>query len=297
MRRVLKKNWDLYLLLLPAIGLTLLFRYVPIYGALIAFKDFNIFQGFASSPWVGFSNFQRVFSDDAFYGALGNTLIISMLKLLIVFPMPVLLALLMNEVGSKWFKRTIQTTVYLPHFLSWAIVYGIFYALLKLDGPINQMLYGLGFQKTAFFVNAKTFRGLLVVSDLWKTMGWGSIIYLAAITAIDPALYESAMLDGANRLQRIRYITLPSIASTIVVMLVLRLGSLLNAGLEQILIMYNPAVYAVADVIDTYVYRTGIGQQDYSYASAVGLFNSVVNCILVIGSNAYCKRRYDRSLW
>jgi len=290
-------NWDLYILLLPGILLTILFKYVPIYGIIIAFKDFKIFDGFWGSPWVGLKHFNRVFSDSYFYLVLWNSFIISVYKLVWIFPMPIILSILLNEVRNIYFKRTIQTVVYLPHFLSWAVVYGIFYALLSNDGPFNDILAMLGMKRIPFFVTPRVFRGVLVATDAWKSVGWGTIIYLAALTSIDPELYDSSKIDGANKFQQVIYITLPGIMSTVIVMLVLRLSSLLNAGFEQIFIMYNPTVYNVADVIDTYVYRTGLGRQEFSYASAVGLFNSVVSFILIILSNALARRYSGRSIW
>lgn len=291
------KHWDLYLLLLPGMILTFIFRYLPIGGLVIAFQKFDIFSGYLNSPWVGLDNFRRAFSDPYIYKVFGNTLIISIYKLLFVFPLPIILAILINEMRHVVFKRTIQTLVYLPHFLSWSIVYGIFFAIMAMDGPVNDFLALLGLPRTAFFVSSGAFRSLLVGADAWKTVGWSAIVYLAALTAIDPALYEAAQMDGAGKWSQIWNITLPGLSSTIMLMLVLRLGTILNAGFEQILIFYNPTVYNVADVIDTYMYRTGLGQMEFSYAAAVGLFNSVICLILVLGSNYISKKKFDSSIW
>jgi putative aldouronate transport system permease protein len=295
--KYLRLNWELYLLLLPGTLLVLVFKYIPMGGLAMAFQDFDIFEGFGGSRLVGFGNFVRVFGDEYFYTVFLNSLIISLLKLVWVFPLPILLAIMLNEVRNLRYKKTVQTLVYLPHFLSWSIVYGIFYALLSFDGPFNSVMSSVGLDRIPFFIDARFFRSVLVGSDAWKTVGWGTIIYLSALTAIDQELYQAAKTDGANKLQQIFHITLPGILSTVVVMLVLRLGSLLNAGLDQIFIMYNPTVYNVADIIDTYVYRKGLGQMEYSYGAAVGLFNSVISFTLVMASNYAAKKKFGRSMW
>lgn len=298
LRSVLKSDGDLYLLMLPAIVLVLIFGYIPILSGLtMAFQEFDIMDGFFGSPWVGLAQFERVFTDSYFYRVLWNSFIISVMKLVITFPLPILLAILIDQLRNILFKRTIQTLIYLPHFLSWSIVYGIFLAILGYDGPVNQFLALFGLEKIPFFVTPSVFRGVLVTSEAWKEVGWGTIIYLSALTAIDPGLYDAAKIDGASKINQILHVTLPELVPTIMVMLVLRLGGLLSAGFEQILIMYNPSVYDVADVIDTYVYRSGIGQLEFSYGAAVGLFNSVVSFALVITSNLIAKKKFGRSIW
>ena len=298
LRSVLKSDGDLYLLMLPAIVLVLIFGYIPILSGLtMAFQEFDIMDGFFGSPWVGLAQFDRVFTDSNFYLVLWNSFIISVMKLVITFPLPILLAILIDQLRNILFKRTIQTLIYLPHFLSWSIVYGIFLAILGYDGPVNQFLALFGLEKIPFFVTPSVFRGVLVTSEAWKEVGWGTIIYLSALTAIDPGLYDAAKIDGASKINQILHVTLPELVPTIMVMLVLRLGGLLSAGFEQILIMYNPSVYDVADVIDTYVYRSGIGQLEFSYGAAVGLFNSVVSFALVITSNLIAKKKFGRSIW
>lgn len=297
LRQYMRTHSDLYVLLLPGILLTLLFKYVPMYGLVIAFQDFNIFKGFSGSPFVGLTHFRKLFTDSYFYTALKNSFIISFYKLVFTFPLPIILAIMIFEARNKVFKRTVQTLVYLPHFLSWAVVYGIFYSILSLNGIWNDFTDFLGLGRVSYFITPSVFRGVLVLTDAWKEMGWGCIIYLAALTSIDPSLYEAARIDGAGKIQQIMHVTLPGIMSTIVIMLVLRLGSLLSAGFDQIFIMYNPTVYDVADIIDTYVYRQGIGQMNYSYSSAVGLFNSVVSMVLVLSSNAVAKRCFGYSMW
>lgn len=298
LRSVLKSDGDLYLLMLPAIVLVLIFGYIPILSGLtMAFQEFDIMDGFFGSPWVGLAQFERVFTDSYFYRVLWNSFIISVMKLVITFPLPILLAILIDQLRNILFKRTIQTLIYLPHFLSWSIVYGIFLAILGYDGPVNQFLALFGLEKIPFFVTPSVFRGVLVTSEAWKEVGWGTIIYLSALTAIDPGLYDAAKIDGASKINQILHVTLPELVPTIMVMLVLRLGGLLSAGFEQIMIMYNPSVYDVADVIDTYVYRSGIGQLEFSYGAAVGLFNSVVSFALVITSNLIAKKKFGRSIW
>lgn len=298
LQSVLKSDGDLYLLMLPAVVLVLIFGYIPIVsGLLMAFQEFDIMDGYFGSAWVGLAQFERVFSDSYFYLVLWNSFIISVMKLVITFPLPILLAILIDQLRNVLFKRTVQTLIYLPHFLSWSIVYGIFLAILGYDGPVNQFFALFGLEKIPFFVTPSVFRGVLVTSEAWKEVGWGTIIYLSALTAIDPGLYDAAKIDGASKINQILHVTLPELVPTIMVMLVLRLGGLLSAGFEQILIMYNPSVYDVADVIDTYVYRSGIGQLEFSYGAAVGMFNSVVSFALVITSNLIAKKKFGRSIW
>lgn len=295
--RYLRIHWQMYLLLLPAVAATLLFKYVPMGGLIIAFQDFNIFDGIQESPFVGLKHFQKLFTDRYFYTTLRNSLIISVYKLVFIFPLPILLAISLNEVRFAPYKRAVQTMAYLPHFLSWSIVYGIFYTLLTMNGPVNDIREFLGMSRIPYFVTPSVFRSVLVFTDGWKSVGWGCIVYLAALTAIDPQQYEAARIDGASKFRQIWHITLPGIRSTVVIMLILRLGSLISAGFEQVFIMYNPTVYNVADILDTYVYRTGLGQQNFSYASAVGLFNSVVSLVLVLSSNWAAKHWFGHSMW
>lgn len=295
--RYIRSNWDLYLLLLPGVVLTFIFRYVPMYGLVISFEDYDIFEGFTASPYVGLQHFMKCFGEPYFYKTLWNSFIISFYKFVFTFPLPILLAIMIFEVHNKAFKRIVQTLVYLPHFLSWAIVYGLFYSILSLDGVFNDFRAFIGLNRVAYFITPSVFRGMLVFTDAWKGTGWGCIIYLAALTSIDTALYEAARIDGAGKLQQIIHVTLPGIVPTIVITLILRLGSILGAGFDQIFIMYNPTVYDVADIIDTYVYRQGIGQMNYSYSAAVGLFNSVVSMILVLSSNRIAGKWFGYSMW
>lgn len=296
-RKGLAHYWEYYVLLIPAVVFIILFQYVPLYGLQIAFKDFNIFVGIKDSPWVGLDHFRRVFSDPNFYRVLRNTLIISFYKLVFLFPLPIILAILLNEVKNRVFQRSIQTIVYLPHFLSWVIVSGLFVSILGTDGVVNQAIAPFVDRPIRFLMDCRWFRSVLVFTEGWKGVGWSAIVYLAAITSIDPQLYEAAIVDGANKFKRIWYITLPGISPTIILLLILNIGSLLDAGFQQILVMYNPMVYSVADIIGTYVYRVGLGQMNFSYGSAVGLFNSVVAFVLIVSGNYVAKKLVGRSIW
>ncbi|WP_409346373.1 ABC transporter permease [Paenibacillus sp. MBLB4367] len=294
----IRKDWDLYLALVPGILFLLLFKYTPMYGIVIAFKDFNIFDGMAASPWVGMDNFKRLFTTPDFAMVFKNTLIISLYKIVFLFPLPIVIAILMNELKNMIFKRTIQTIIYLPHFLSWVIVSGLFLDLLSVNGGlINRMIVALGGEPIAFFLNNEVFRSVLITSAGWKEVGWSAIVYLAGLSGIDPQLYEAAKMDGANKWKQIWHITLPGLLPIITLMFILRLGHILEAGSDQILVMYNPTVYKVSDVIGTYVYRIGLGEQDYSFSTAVGLFESVIAFVLIIGGNYLCRRFLNRSIW
>ena len=288
----------LYLFLLPAVVLVVIFCYIPIGGLVIAFQDFNIFQGIGGSTFVGLANFRKAFSDPYFLRALKNTLIINSYKLLYWIPLPLILALMINEIGFMPLRKTVQTVLYMPHFLSWVIVGGIFTSLLTVNGGVvNKLLTSLGMKPIRCLTDGNWFREVLVWSAMWKEAGWGTIVYLAAITAVDPMLYEAALIDGASKWRRIWNITIPALASTIVIVLMLSLGNLLGNSFEQILVMYNSTVYDTADVIGTYTYRIGIGQMQYSYSAAIGMFNSVVGFALVVTTNALCRRFLDRSIW
>ncbi|MFD0714483.1 ABC transporter permease [Paenibacillus sp. GCM10027626] len=294
----IKKDWDLYLALLPGIAFLLVFKYTPMYGIIIAFKDFNIFQGMAESSWAGFKHFERLFSSSAFWQVLHNTLIISVYKILFLFPLPIIIAIMMNELKNALFKRTVQTIVYLPHFLSWVIVSGLFIDLLSVNGGlVNKLIVSLGGEPIRFFLDNSIFRSVLITSAGWKEIGWNSIIYLAAMSSIDPQLYEAAKIDGAGKWKQILHVTLPGLTPIILLMFILRLGAILEAGTEQILVMYNPGVYNVADVIGTYVYRVGLGEQNYSFSTAVGLFESVIAFSLIITGNWLSRKYLQRGIW
>lgn len=280
MLKKLKKQWSLHLMLLPGIIIVLVFSYIPLYGLVIAFEKYNPALGF-QSKWVGFDNFKYVFSQPNFIRTIWNTFYISFFKILGGIIVPVTFALLLNEVMHNKVKRLFQTLVYIPNFLSWVIMAGILVDILASDGIVNQMLVKVGGGSVNFLGNPKIFPWTMIVSDIWKGFGFGTVVYLAALTGIDPGLYEAAMVDGAKRFKQTLYITLPLLAPTIVLMAVLSLGNALNAGFDQIYNLYSPVVYQSGDIIDTYVYRLGIKQAQYSVATAVGLFKSAVSCVLV----------------
>lgn len=284
-----KKLWQykpLYLMLLPGLALFLVFFYGPMYGVILAFKDYYFVKGVWGSPWVGLKHFKLFFSSPDSIVVIKNTLLISTYRLIWGFPAPIILALMLNEVGHKFYKRLVQTVSYLPHFISWVVISGIVYHVLSPEaGIINYFIKSLGGQPVFFMINPRLFRSILVASDIWKEVGWSAIIYLAAITTISPDIYEAAIIDGTSRFQRILYITLPSILPLASLLLILSMGGILNAGFDQIFNMYNPAVIDVSDIIDTQVYRTGLTNMQYSYATAIGLFKSVVGLVLMLIAN------------
>lgn len=276
----IKKQWQYHLLLLPGVIITLIFSYIPLYGLIIAFQDYNPALGF-HSKWVSMHNFEIVFSQPNFIRTIWNTLYMSVFKLIGGIVVPVVFALLLNEITRSRTKRVFQTLIYLPYFLSWVILAGILKDILSVDGIINQAINALGLESIGFLSNDVAFPATMIVTDIWKGFGYGTVIYLAAISGIDPELYEAAVMDGAHRWKQTLYITLPLLAPTIILMLVLSLGNVLSAGFDQIVNMYSPAVYTTGDIIDTYVYRQGIESANYSVATAVGLFKSLVSAILV----------------
>ena len=275
-----KKQWQYHLMLLPGVLLVLIFSYIPLYGVIIAFQNYNPGMGF-SSPWVGLKNFQYLFSQPAFLRTIWNTFYIAFFKLIGGIVVPVVFALLLNELISNKLKRIFQTLIYIPNFLSWVIMAGVMMDLLAKNGAFNELLTAIGFPVINFLGSPKVFPWTMIISDIWKGFGFGTVVYLAALTSIDPGLYESALLDGATRWQQIRYITIPLLMPTIILMTVLALGSVLNAGFDQIFNLYSPIVYETGDIIDTYVYRLGMQQAQYSVGAAIGLFKSVVSCIMV----------------
>lgn len=289
-RRIYKYRW-LYLMLLPGIIYILMFKYTAILNNVIAFKNYKIFKGIWGSPWVGFKNFDRLWGSYNFIRIFRNTLIISGYKLVFGFTAPIIFALMLNEVENLTYKRTIQTIAYLPHFLSWIIISSLASNLFSVtDGIVNQIIQMFGGQSIFFLGDNKWFRFILVVTDIWKEMGWGAIIYLAALAGIPTEMYEAATIDGATKWQKMTRITLPCLLPTIIVMLILRCGSIMSAGFEQVFALYSPAVYETGDIIDTYVYRVGIVKTDYGFSSAVGLFKSVLSCLLVVSCNFLSKR-------
>jgi len=299
----LKENYALYLMCIPGLIYVIGYKFLPLIGLQLAFKKYNMFAGnglldsMFKSKWVGLTHFEKIFHSDEFWLLLNNTVSISLLKMVILFPLPILLAILMNEMHSIRFKRSVQTLIYLPHFLSWVIIHGIFSTLLSNSGVINNFLVSVGLPRISLYTDPKLFRSLLIFTEGWKESGWGAIVYLAALTSIDPQLYEAATVDGANRLQRMWHVTLPGIVPVISLMLLLRVGGILAAGTEQILVMYNPAVYNVADVLQTYIYRVSLGKLDFSTGTAMGLFESIVGFLLTVSCNGLSKKLFGRSLW
>ena len=286
---VWKNRW-FYVFVLPAVVCMILFAYKPMYGVIIAFKDYKPRRGIWGSPWVGMANFTRMFNYANFWQLMYNTLFISILKLVTGLVSTIALALMFNELRNAKFKRVVQSLSYLPHFISWVILGGVIRELLSpTRGVVNEVIKMFGGTPIYFLADQNYFVGTLILTDLWKGVGWGTIIYLAAIAAIDVEQYEAAVIDGASRWQRAKYITLPSILPTIITVTILNLGGILNAGFDQVFNLYNERVYAVADILDTYVYRVGLINNDYSYSAAIGLFKNVIGIILVVASNMTIK--------
>lgn len=301
--RYLRQHWVLYVMLLPGLFFLFIYKLLPLYGLQIAFKDYKIFSAetpwgaIASSEWVGFKHFIKLFSGSQFKKVLANTLIINGYKILWLFPIPIICAILLNEIRIKAYQKLCQTLIYVPYFFSWTLIFGMFYSLLGTYGIVNNVISGLGGERIGFFTDQGVFRSVLVFTEGWKEVGYNTVIYLAAITGIDATLYEAARVDGANKFRQIWHITIPGLLPTIVLMLIMKVGYILTTGFEQILVFYSPAVYDVADIIETYVYRIGLGQADFSLATALGLFNAVVAFILIVGANTVSKRFLGRSIW
>ena len=281
-KQYMKRAWPLYVMIAPGIVFVLLFRYYPMYGVVIAFQDFSPAKGFAGSPWIGWANFEFLFLAPEFGRILGNTLIISVSKIVADQLGAIILALLLNEARRILFRRAIQTLIYLPHFLSWIVLGGILLDILSSGGILNQALRSVGVEPQLWLGSNDWFRGAVITSGFWKNVGFSTIVYLAALTAINPVLHEAAAIDGAGRFRRIWHITLPGIRPTIVLLAALSLGDVLQAGFEQILTLYNPAVYRTGDIIDTYVYRVGLIRAQWSLAGAVGLFKSFIGFFLIV---------------
>lgn len=292
------RNWQLYIFMAPALLTVIIFNYVPMYGIQIAFKNYIPALGMAESKWVGFDHFTRFFESYYFWDLMWNTLSISLYGLLVGFPLPILLALAFNEIRTGPFKKTVQTVTYAPHFISMVVMAGMIITFLTPStGMIVNLLEAIGITPPSFLTDPRWFKTVYVLSDVWQATGWGTIIYLAALTAVDPGLHEAAILDGASRLQRIRHINFPVIIPTITILLILNMGGLLGVGYEKILLLQNPLNMEASDVIATSVYRTGLLEAQYSYSTAVGLFNSIVNAILLIVVNQVVRRTSENSLW
>lgn len=297
----IKRNKLYYFLIAPGIVYFIIFHYTPMYGLTIAFKDIAPFDGLRemlTADWVGLKHFRNFFNSYYFRDIIGNTLLISLYRLVFGFPAPIVLALLLNEIGHMAFKRTVQTISYLPHFLSMVVVAGLVTTLLTTDGGlVNEILKLFGVGPISFLTDTTYFRSVLVASGVWKEAGWGMIIYLAAIAGIDPAQYEAAKIDGAGRWRQMWHITLPGMRHIIVILLILSIGGIMDAGFEQIFLLYSPPVYDVADIIDTYVYRKGLVEVQYSFAAAVGFFKSVIAIILILGANMLAKKFDQEGIW
>ncbi|GBF78077.1 protein lplB [Paenibacillus sp. 598K] len=287
----IKQHRTIYLLILPGVLFFILFKFVPMWGLLLSLKDFNPYLGFAGSEWVGFAHFVDLFNDPKFYIMLRNTFMINMIGLVFHFPVPILLALMLNEIRHEGFKRFNQSIVYLPHFLSWVVVASMTFFILSADvGIVNKLIAESGRDTISFLSNPNYFWGLITAQVMWKEAGWGTIIFLAAMAGVDPSRYEAAVVDGASRFRQIWHVTLPAIRPTIVILLVLRLGNMMDTGFEQILLMMNPLVMSVAEVFDTYAYTFGILQGQISIGVAVGLFKGLVGLVLIVIANTIVKR-------
>ncbi|MDF2503146.1 ABC transporter permease subunit [Clostridium sp.] len=285
-----KDQLSYHLMLTPGMIFLILFSFIPMLGIIMAFQNYIPAKGILGSPWVGLENFKYMLEIPDSARILGNTLIIAIGKIVLGTIIPITFALLLNEIRLMWAKKTIQTIVYLPHFLSWAVLAAVVVNIFDLNGPINGFLGLFGIKSTMFLVSNHWFRPILIGTDVWKEFGYGSIVYLAALTGIDPGLYEAASIDGANRLKQLIHVTLPGIMPIIMLMIAMNLGNILNAGFDQVFNLYNPIVYQTGDIIDTYVYRVGLVGMQYSFATAVGLLKSVVGCILLLSANKLSKK-------
>lgn len=296
-REALKKDWRLYTFLVLPVIFLVIFRYVPMAGNVIAFRRFRPGGSIFGDEWVGLHYIEMFINDPTFWRVFTNTLILGALSLAIVFPLPIILALMLNEVRVRRFKRLVQTLTYLPHFMSIVIVAGIVLQLTALNGTVNQILAAVGADQVSFMQDPSWFRTIYVSSEIWQTVGWGTILYLAALTTIDDQLYEAAKIDGANRWRQTWHITLTGIRPTMVVLLILNIGAFMAVGFEKILLLYNPLLYPTADVISTYLYRVGINSGSYSYSTAIGLFEALIGLTLVLSANAISRRAIGSSLW
>ncbi|WP_284645914.1 ABC transporter permease [Paenibacillus silviterrae] len=289
--RDVRREPYLYLLALPGILFFVIFKYVPMWGVVIAFQNYSPLAGVTGSPWVGLEHFRTFFETPEFWLLFRNTMAINLLNLALFFPLPILIALLLNELHHVVYKRIIQSVLYLPHFLSWVIITGLTFTLLaKGEGLLNHMLEAAGLERKDFLTNPDGFWLLVTLQSMWKEAGWGTIVFLAAIAGVDPQIYEACRMDGASRLRQMWHVTLPALRGVVIILLILRLGDIMDVGFEQIFLMYNGAVSDVAEVFDTYVYRIGIGRGQFGYSTAIGLFKSVVGLVLVLASNKLAKK-------
>ncbi|WP_426450221.1 ABC transporter permease [Paenibacillus sp. S-38] len=292
------KNRAIYLMILPGLLFFLIFKYVPMWGLIIAFQDYKPYLGITGSPFVGFEHFERLFTEDMFFTILRNTLLLFGMNLLFYFPVPIIIALMLNEVRHAMFKKWVQTLVYVPHFMSWVIIVSITFVMLSMDrGLINEILVMMGFEKINFLMSNDWFRPMYILQVIWREAGWGTIIYLAAMAAIDPGLYEAARMDGAGRFRQIWHITLPSVRSVIMTLLILKIGDVLELGFEHIYLLLNSMNREVAEIFDTYVYTAGLKQGQYSFSTAIGFFKSVVGLMLVMAANWLAKKAGEDGIY
>lgn len=297
-KRKKKIHYQLWIMAIPAILYFLIFCYGPMYGIIIAFKEFSAAKGIWGSPWVGLRQFERFFNSYQSWRLIGNTLAISGLSLIFCFPFPILLAMLLNQVRDRKFKKAVQTISYAPHFISIVVLCGMIILFLSpTSGFINAIIKGLGFPAVNFMAKKEWYRAIYVITDIWQNMGWNAVIYIAALAAVDPSLYEAARIDGAGKLQLIRYIDFPSILPTAVILLIMNVGSIMNVGFQKAFLLQNDLNISVSEIISTYTYKIGLVQADYSYSTAIGLFNTAVNIILLITVNQIAKRLIKTSLW
>ena len=293
----LKNNWQLYACLIPGLIIAVMFKFMPMTKIVIAFKNFKPLKGIAGSAWVGFAQFEKMFADPDVWNVIKNTLEINLMLIAFCTPLPMLLAILLNDINCMPLKKSIQTITYIPHFFTWVVVYSIFFTIFSSTGIVNMVIKAITGQEILFFVRGNWFRFLLILSYAWKGTGWGTIVYLSAITSIDSEIYEAAVIDGASKIQQARFITIPCLIPTFVLMLTIRMGSILSGGFDQVLAFYNPTVYKSADILGTFIYRQGIGGANFSYATAVGLFEAVVGLMFVLISNFASKRLTGRTVW
>ncbi len=292
-----RRNKALYLLVLPVLLFYLIFHYKPMYGAIIAFKDYTPALGIADSPWVGFDNFTRFFTSPYFVRLIKNTVLLSFYELIFGFPAPIILALLLNEVRNRKFKGIAQTITYLPHFLSMVVVTGMITNFAMTSGLFNDIIVFFGGERSPLLQNPDLYRTIYVASSIWQEVGWGSIIYLSALSGVDSQLYEAAAIDGAGKWKQLIHVTFPAIMPTIIIMLILKTGSMMSMGYEKTILLYNPSTFETADIISSYIYRVGLLEMNWSYSTAIGLFNSVINCVLLVFTNKLSKKYSETSLW
>jgi putative aldouronate transport system permease protein len=295
--RDIRRQYALYLMIIPVLAGFILFKYVPMYGVVMAFQNYDFVGGFFSSPIVGLKWFTMFFQDPYFFRLVRNTFLIGLYGLLWGFWPPILLAILLNEIRGRTFKRVVQSISYLPHFIATVVIVGMMMEMLSTFGVVNDTLERIGLHRLAFFADPRYFRSLYIGSDIWQSVGWGSILYLAALTGIDPELYDAAAIDGAGRLQRIRHITLPGLLPTIQVVLIFSVSDITKVGLEKVYLMQNPGIYQTADVVATYVYRRGLLEMNFSYGAAIGLIENIVALVLLLLANFASRRLTQRGLW